>query len=142
MRTRRPFTTYRRGDPHPESGARSSHAPTTWRPEFLRRPASTPPQPQAPAKPAAEPIRPAKKKAYAGAKRGPKEIKPWTAIARRLQVLRKAGKLPDRNAAFHAVKDWLAKKNKTMANSTIYAGLDRHCAGWWPDSVTGNSTGK
>jgi hypothetical protein len=55
--------------------------------------------PQAPAKPAAEPIRPAKKKAYRG-QAGPKEIKPWTAIARRLQVLRKAGKLPDRMRPF------------------------------------------
>jgi hypothetical protein len=110
------------------------------------------PRPQSPTvvRPAAPPAKKppvpvkttAKKKAYAGAKRGPKERPEWEAIARRLKTLRNTNKLPDRNAAFHAVKDWLARKGRVMANDTIYKGIDRHCADWWDESVTGSLTGK
>jgi len=48
-----------------------------------------------------------------------------------LKELRQAGKLPDRNAAYHAVSDWLTGKGLTMSRSAIYDGLKRHCADWW-----------
>jgi len=145
MTRRRPFTTYRRGDPHPESqgpGYRGvyppAHIPKTVRPEDFRRPGQSKPRPvseqsqRAPAKPAAEPSPPAAKVNATAVKRGAKERPEWVALARRLKTLRERGKLPHRNAAFHAVQDWLvAKKKGPMASSTIYAGLYRHCAGWW-----------
>jgi hypothetical protein len=136
MTRQRPFTTYRRGDPHPESGARTWRspppAPKTVHSE-LQRPGTPQPKPPIQAKATAEPITSAKKKAYAGAKRGPKERPEWKAIARRLRTLRRTNKLPDRNAAVHAVKDWLAGKGREMANDTIYKGVDRHCPDWWDE---------
>ena len=48
-----------------------------------------------------------------------------------LETLRGLKLLPSKNAAFHAVNNWLNNKDLntkglTMTRSTIYAGLDRH----------------
>jgi hypothetical protein len=62
---------------------------------------------------------------------GPKERPEWVSIVAHLRALYHIGAIFDRNEAFHAVKDWLAAKKLTMANSTIYEGIERH----WPEIV-------
>jgi hypothetical protein len=105
------------------------------RPEDFRQsrqstPRSITEQPQrAPAKTSAKPTGPTTKVKATVVKRGAKERPEWGAIVPHLKTLLKDGELPNRNAAFHAVKDWLGAR--TMASSTIYAGIDRHCADWW-----------
>lgn len=61
---------------------------------------------------------PAKVKALP-AKLGTKERSVWKEIVPHLKALFDAGQLPNPNAAFHAISDWLAAKGITMAKSTI-----------------------
>ena len=124
MRTRRPFTTYRRGDPHPESGGPgywgaypSRHAPKTMRPEDFRRPEQSKPHPQpkppASAKTSTKPKPPTKKKSAAGAK----ESKSWVKIVPHLKAkFPEGGPNPNRNASFNAAKDFLADKKNGLAS--------------------------
>ena len=72
---------------------------------------------------------PAKVKALP-AKHGTQERPEWKEIVPHLKALFDAGKLPNPNAAFHAISNWLAAKGTTMAKSTIQNGIKRHCD-WW-----------
>jgi hypothetical protein len=79
----------------------------------------------------APPVRPQPAKVKAlPAKHGTQERSEWKEIVPHLKALFDVGKLPNPNAAFHAISNWLAAKRTSMAKSTIQNGIKRHCD-WW-----------
>ena len=64
-------------------------------------------------------------------KPGPDERQEWKELVSHLRALFEAGKLADLSAARRAAKDWLRPKKTTLARSTIYNGVQRHCADWF-----------